>query len=223
MCSQDRCKVMKAVRGRLIARRFHCRSWTFMLVSFFREWSLLYDCRWRWCKDLEQWFSTRVRSYPRVRHVRLKRFRWRFDAWFSLYVNLISVTVIRGRAKPEICLLPVRLRWMLRSAMSDPNRLLSEKVCHYLDQGRTLKDILIRAAHWMAYFDLSKLNLAFLMYWKCSNATAMVTDVIRWLWESPASKMSNSNYQNKDRLRVRRILLLQREPKLGRMRPAGST
>jgi len=44
--------------------------------------------------------------------------------------------------------------------MSNPNGLLSQKVCHYLDQGRTLNDILLRAAHSMAYFDLSKLNLA---------------------------------------------------------------
>ena len=44
--------------------------------------------------------------------------------------------------------------------MSNPNGFLSQKLCHYLDQGRTLKDILLRAAHGMAYFDLSKLNLA---------------------------------------------------------------
>jgi len=29
----------------------------------------------------------------------------------------------------------------------NPNGLLSQKVCRYLDQGRTLKDILIRAEH----------------------------------------------------------------------------
>jgi len=43
--------------------------------------------------------------------------------------------------------------------MSNPNGLLSQKVCHYLDQGRTFNDILLRAAHWMAYFNLCKLNL----------------------------------------------------------------
>jgi len=41
--------------------------------------------------------------------------------------------------------------------MSNPNGLLSQKVCQYFDQGRTLNDILSRSAHWMAYFDLSKL------------------------------------------------------------------
>jgi len=46
------------------------------------------------------------------------------------------------------------------SAMSNPNGLLSQKLCHYLNQGRTLNDILMRAAHGMAYFDLSKLNFA---------------------------------------------------------------
>jgi len=30
------------------------------------------------------------------------------------------------------------------------------KVCHYLNQGCTLKDIRIRAAHLIAYFDFSK-------------------------------------------------------------------
>jgi len=43
--------------------------------------------------------------------------------------------------------------------MSKPNGLLSQKLCHYLNQGRTLNDILMRAAHCMTYFDLSKLNL----------------------------------------------------------------
>jgi len=55
----------------------------------------------------------------------------------------------------------------------------------------------------------------------------MVKDVIKWHWGPPASKMSNWRYQNKDRLSVYlhicRILLLQRRPKLGRMRPAGWT
>jgi len=32
-------------------------------------------------------------------------------------------------------------------AMSNPNDLLSQKVCHYLNQGRTLNNILMRAAH----------------------------------------------------------------------------
>jgi len=34
------------------------------------------------------------------------------------------------------------------------------KNCHCLNQGRTLNNLLMRAAHWMAYFDL-KLNLAY--------------------------------------------------------------
>ena len=44
--------------------------------------------------------------------------------------------------------------------MSNPNGLLSQKLCHYRNQGRTLNNMLMRAAHWMAYFELSKLNLA---------------------------------------------------------------
>jgi len=34
-----------------------------------------------------------------------------------------------------------------RAAMSNPNGLLGQKVCDYLDQGCTLNDILLRAAH----------------------------------------------------------------------------
>jgi len=46
---------------------------------------------------------------------------------------------------------------------------------------------------------------------------AILTDVIKWHWRPPASKMSNSRfYQNKDILSVYRILLLQQKPKLGR-------
>jgi len=48
----------------------------------------------------------------------------------------------------------------LNLAMSNANGLLSQKLCHCLNQGRTLNDILMRAAYWMAYFDLSKLYLA---------------------------------------------------------------
>jgi len=34
-----------------------------------------------------------------------------------------------------------------RPAMSNPNGLLSQKLCHCLNQGRTLNDILTRAVH----------------------------------------------------------------------------
>jgi len=44
-----------------------------------------------------------------------------------------------------------------KPAMSNPNGLLGQKSYHYLNQGRTFYDILMRAAHWMAYFDISKL------------------------------------------------------------------
>ena len=46
-----------------------------------------------------------------------------------------------------------------RPATSDSGGLLSQKSCHNLNQSRTLNNILMRAAHWMAYFDLRKLNL----------------------------------------------------------------
>jgi len=43
--------------------------------------------------------------------------------------------------------------------MSNPNGLLSQKLCHYLNQGRTLSDILMRNAHSVAFFNLNKVNL----------------------------------------------------------------
>jgi len=33
----------------------------------------------------------------------------------------------------------------------------AKKLCHCLNQGRTLNDIFFRVTYWMAYFDLSKL------------------------------------------------------------------
>jgi len=37
-----------------------------------------------------------------------------------------------------------------KSPMSNPNGLLSQKLCHYLNQGSTLNDILLRAEHSVA-------------------------------------------------------------------------
>jgi len=56
-----------------------------------------------------------------------------------------------------------------RPAMSIPNGLLSQTLCHYLKQGRTLNNILMRAAHSMTCFHLSNLNLAKAKSWKRSN------------------------------------------------------
>jgi len=44
--------------------------------------------------------------------------------------------------------------------MSNPNGLLGQKLCHHLNQGRTLNEILMRAANLLSYFDLGKLNWA---------------------------------------------------------------
>jgi len=43
--------------------------------------------------------------------------------------------------------------------MSNRNGILSQKTSHNLNQGRTLNNILMRAAHSMDYFDLSELHL----------------------------------------------------------------
>jgi len=91
--------------------------------------------------------------------------------------------------------------------MFNPNGLLSQKVCHYLDQGRTLNGLLWS---WQTKFSLNEYteNVRILI--------AMVTDVIKWHWGAPVSKCQIQNYQNKNRLSVCTILLLQRKPKLGR-------
>ena len=83
----------------------------------------------------------------------------------------------------------------------------------YLNQGCTLKDIRIRAAHLIAYFDFSKKTIfsLTLVHWKCLNSTAMVmvTDMIKWHWLNASMiedhlhpKCQIQNYQNKDRLSV---------------------
>ena len=48
---------------------------------------------------------------------------------------------------------------VFRAAMSSRSCLLGQKLCHYLNHGRILNDILMRAAHRMTYFDPSKLKL----------------------------------------------------------------
>jgi len=48
-----------------------------------------------------------------------------------------------------------------KPVMSNTNCLLSQKLCHYLNQGRKLNDISMRAAHLLAYFYLNKPNLAY--------------------------------------------------------------
>jgi len=55
--------------------------------------------------------------------------------------------------------LRIRGHLWYRPAMSNRNCLLSQKLCNYLNQGRKLNDILVRAAHGMTDFDLSKLDL----------------------------------------------------------------
>jgi len=94
--------------------------------------------------------------------------------------------------------------------MSNPNGLLSQKLSHYLNQGRTLNDILMRAAHWMAYFDLW-------MYWKRSNPNCNDNRRDKVVLKTTCIEtVKIQDYQNKDRLSVCSILQLQRKPILGR-------
>ena len=88
--------------------------------------------------------------------------------WYKVCKKLVSVYVVRFiRARQKRAVRIVLKNRQLHTlvsrestpAMSNPNRLLSQKSCHYLSQGRTLNNVSMRAAHWMPYFDLSKPNL----------------------------------------------------------------
>jgi len=62
--------------------------------------------------------------------------------------------------------------------MTKANGLLNQKLRHYLNQGRTLNDIINEGRTWNGYyFDLSKLNLANVLA-SVRILTAMVTEVI---------------------------------------------
>ena len=71
-----------------------------------------------------------------------------------------------SHSEPETRLFLWTLGWSsipspgFRATVSNPNGLLSQKLCPYLDQSRTLNDIFLRAAYWMTYFDFRKPNLA---------------------------------------------------------------
>jgi len=62
-----------------------------------------------------------------------------FSAVYSVYIHL---GVIRVNWAGLVCNLDWRRDWSLwlwsRRAISNPIVLLSQKICHYLDQGRTL-------------------------------------------------------------------------------------
>jgi len=77
----------------------------------------------------------------------------------------------------------------------------------------------MRATHSMAYFDLSKLNLAKANVLKAfvSNCNGNRRDKVAL--KTPTTEMSNSKYQNEDKLSCR-ILLLQWKPKLCRTKPS---
>jgi len=118
--------------------------------------------------------------------------------------------------------------------MSNPNGLLSQKLCHYLDQGRTLNDILLRVTHWMPYSDLRKLKLANILkvfewnfwcmcssvplYHACSHYNENRRD--KRHWGTHASKISKSRLSKPGQVVSCRILLLQPKPKLGHIKPS---
>jgi len=103
--------------------------------------------------------------------------------------------------------------------MSNPNGLLSQKFCHYLNQGCTLNNILMRAAHWMAYLDLSKLNLVKLMSWKCLNPNCNGNRHDKVALRTTCNNIVKSRLLKQGQL-VCRIRLLWQKPKLGCIKPS---
>ena len=73
--------------------------------------------------------------------------------------------------------------------MSNRNSLLSQTFCHYLNQGRTFYDILMRA---MAYFDLGNLNLAQPIVLKACLSNCNVNRRVKVALKTTYIKMSNS-------------------------------
>jgi len=173
-------------------------------------WKIVFDCMiylsYFWKNNIICTFTI----YPKFIQKRTRNNSF----WFTLVAILIS----RLLTATPMC--PILKKVQSRSAMSNRNGILSQNVCNYLDQGRTLNDIILRAAHWMVYFDFSKLNLAYTNILSVRIITAMATDVINGTEDHPLQKCQIHNYQNKDRLSVCRILLLQRKPKLGRTKPS---
>ena len=97
--------------------------------------------------------------------------------------------------------------------------LTGQKLCHCLNQGSTLKDILMKSAHWMAYFDLSKLNLTY------TNVMKALKSKMRWCrcdtvaLRTTCVKNVKFKIIKKDRLSVFWILSLERKSQLGRTKP----
>jgi len=60
------------------------------------------------------------------------------DAWNNLVLTFWYLEMKQHRENVQF--------YLTRAAMSNPNGSLSQKLCHYLNQGRTLNSILLRAA-----------------------------------------------------------------------------
>ena len=112
-------------------------------VFFCKRWTPFYEIKQDWesfCPNFQLIKSFRGALAPRLLHY-----------WLAQNFRHSSTRV------------RLHLQWRLgvcSAAMSNPNGLLSQKVCHYLNQVLTLINILMRAAHWITYCDLRKLNVA---------------------------------------------------------------
>jgi len=72
---------------------------------------------------------------------------WYVNFWFGI-CEKFGLFLLEGLVKTLNQLCPTQMAYWAKN------------YCHYLNQGRTLNNILMRAAHWMTYSDLRKLNLA---------------------------------------------------------------
>jgi len=142
-------------------------------TRFFRK---NYWKKWKIEKNLFQfkdWDSATftIRYYitlPWFTSTRFEYFICHLNAYFCIFCDTCVCVSISHRRLPQwarSCLLllisDMTREWIaLEQLCPTPNSLLRQNACRYLGQGRTLKDILMRAGHWMAYFEFSKLKLA---------------------------------------------------------------
>ena len=116
----------------------------------------------------------------------------------------------------------------LKTSYVQPKWLTEPKLCHCLSQGRTLNDILMRAAYCMATLTLPNYIKLKLMYWKRSDPNCSGQSMMKRHWWPPASKMSNSRLLRRTGCQYvgyfyysDNLNWAARNLRLGRMRPEG--
>jgi len=70
-------------------------------------------------------------------------------SWILCRVSVVPANKLLSQEINQLIGIELLTSYFLESfssAMSSPNGLLSQKLCHYFNQGRTLNDILLRAS-----------------------------------------------------------------------------